>query len=248
MVEMAVDSVGMAQREFRIGKVLSRAFSIFSAHFVTFSMVSGFVWLPVAMVGFLNQGTAADQQGFVGLVTLIVALFVQPLATAIILYAAFQHMRGLPVRLGESISRGLSRFLPLLGLMLLSTLGVGLGLALFIIPGIILMVMWYVAVPVCVVERGGPVSSLGRSQELTKGHRWKLFGLYILIFLASLIGGSLLPVGAAAVAGGAGALIAQVIWQGIAQAFGSVLIVVAYHDLRVAKEGIDIERIAVVFD
>ena len=31
-------------------------------------------------------------------------------------------------------------------------------------------------------------------------------------------------------------------------AFGAVLVTVVYHDLRVAKEGIDIESLANVFD
>jgi len=37
-------------------------------------------------------------------------------------------------------------------------------------------------------------------------------------------------------------------WGGILVAFNAVLLVVTYHDLRVAKEGTDIERLAVVFD
>jgi hypothetical protein len=41
---------------------------------------------------------------------------------------------------------------------------------------------------------------------------------------------------------------ALLIWHGLTQAFGSVLIVVAYYYLRVAKEGMDIEGIAAVFD
>jgi hypothetical protein len=31
-------------------------------------------------------------------------------------------------------------------------------------------------------------------------------------------------------------------------AFGSIIVAVIYHDLRVARDGIDIERIAAVFD
>lgn len=248
MVDMAVGASGTAQRDFRIGKVISKSFSIFGAHFATFSLIAAVVWLPVAVVGFLYQGGGQMAEGIQAAVTFAIILLLQPLSTAIILYGAFQHMRGRPVRLGESVSRGLARFLPLVGLMLLTLLGVMLGALLFIIPGIILMVMWYVAVPVNVVERAGPVTSLRRSRALTKGHRWKLFGMYLLVFIVNMIVGSLLPIGAAAVGGPVGALAAQLVWQGVAGAFGSVLVVVAYYDLRVAKEGIDIERIAVVFD
>ena len=47
-------------------------------------------------------------------------------------------------------------------------LGVWVGLLLFIIPGIMLMLRWSVAVPACVLEGTGPVASLGRSAALTQ--------------------------------------------------------------------------------
>ena len=43
-------------------------------------------------------------------------------------------------------------------------------------------------------------------------------------------------------------LVGSLIWTAIGAAFSSVVIAVAYHDLRVAKEGVDIEQIAAVFD
>jgi hypothetical protein len=156
-------------------------------------------------------------------------------------------MRGRPVRLAESTSRGLARFLSLLGVMILQALGVGFGALFFLIPGFILMVMWYVAVPTTVVEQLGPIRSLGRSRQLTKGFRWKLFGLLLLTLVISLIGGSCIafvarygspPVQA----------VTQAIWSGVSGGFSSVLIAVTYYYLRVAKEGVDIDQIAAVFD
>jgi hypothetical protein len=37
-------------------------------------------------------------------------------------------------------------------------------------------------------------------------------------------------------------------WTGIWTAFAAIIAVVTHHDLGMAKEGTDIERIAVVFD
>jgi hypothetical protein len=42
--------------------------------------------------------------------------------------------------------------------------------------------------------------------------------------------------------------IVQYVFQGLVIAFKSVVGVVLYHDLRAAKEGINTERIAAVFD
>jgi hypothetical protein len=43
-------------------------------------------------------------------------------------------------------------------------------------------------------------------------------------------------------------LIGDLLWNGIWGAFYAIAAVVTYHDLRVAKEGTDIEQIAAVFD
>ena len=44
------------------------------------------------------------------------------------------------------------------------------------------------------------------------------------------------------------ALVGTLIWNGVWGAFYAIAVVVTYHDLRVAKEGINIEQIASVFD
>jgi uncharacterized membrane protein len=132
-------------------------------------------------------------------------------------------------------------------LALLETVLLMLGLILLIVPGIMLYTMWLVGVAACVVERTGPWRSLRRSQELTKGHRWKIFGLFLLLLLFSLIS-PLLQLLLNATAGATAAAIGNAIWTAFGSAFSSVVIAVTYYDLRVAKEGIDIEQIASVFD
>lgn len=245
--EARVDA--FTESEFRIGKVFSKSFSVFSQNFVTFTIIAGVVALPTLGFGLIQPGTEPRAEDFVKIFGAIaVMFFLSPLATAIILHAAFQHMRGRPVRLGESISGGLRRFLPLLGVMILFTLGVTLGLVLLLVPGIILMVMWYVAVPACVVEHTGPVRSLARSRELTKGYRWKIFALIVIVYLVTIIGNNLLEAVAMAFGGVAGYIGATIIWQGVAGGFGAVLVAVAYYYLRVAKEGVDVDQIASVFD
>jgi hypothetical protein len=206
------------------------------------------VAVPSLALGLSQAAGAPESQAIIGIVSFIVIMFLSPLAVAINLHAAFQSMRGRPVSLGESVAGGLSRFLPLVGVMILFTLGATLGFLLLIVPGVILMVMWYVAVPACVLEKTGPVRSLGRSRELTKGYRWKVFGLILLVYVLSILGNAFGALLANTAAGMWGAAIAQLIWQGIAAGFGSVLIAVVYYYLRVAKEGVDVDQIAAVFD
>jgi hypothetical protein len=44
------------------------------------------------------------------------------------------------------------------------------------------------------------------------------------------------------------AMLGNLIWNGVWGAFYAIFVVVTYHDLRVAKEGVDVHQIAAVFD
>jgi hypothetical protein len=205
-----------------------------------------------------------------------------------LLYGAFQDMRGRPVRLVDCLKVGLRRFFPLIGLAIcvgvamfayilffalaivwlatvLQSSLVILAFVLLIIPLIILYLMWFVATPACVLERLGTFGSMGRSRALTKGHRWRIFGLILVILIPALIVAGVI----ASVMAGLGisvnlrigvffdlsrtlntvaAQVVSLIWTAIWTGFYAILVAVAYHDLRVAKEGVDTEQIAAVFE
>jgi uncharacterized membrane protein len=251
MTHSAANMMGMAPREFRIGGVFGSAFNVYFRNIVSFTIVAAIVLLPVAVVlsfAIMNQDPR-DPTGFfisVGVAT-VLGMILQPISTAVILYSAFQDMRGKTASFGEAIGWALNRFLPLLGLGIVYMLGVLAGMIALIVPGYILMVMWAVAIPACVVERTGPIDSLSRSSELTKGNRWQIFAIILIFGLISGVVGNIVQ--ALGAAGGIGLLIIiMIIWQGISQSFNSVLMAVMYHDLRVSKEGGDVNRIASVFD
>jgi len=63
-----------------------------------------------------------------------------------------------------------------------------LGFILLIVPGIIAMVT-LMFTPYLVVDRNmGPIEAMKKSRDLTKGHRWKLLLLIIIIALLNLAG------------------------------------------------------------
>lgn len=72
------------------------------------------------------------------------------------------------------------RWLYLLGALILATLGTLLGLLLFIVPGIILALMWAVAPYGIADRRLGPIEALKDSARLTKGYRLRIFLLMLL--------------------------------------------------------------------
>jgi hypothetical protein len=234
--------------EFRLGVVISKSVSVFLQNIFGFTCIAGTAGLPVvALAAARMYGDPLNKWTYV-LIGMPPTLFLMALTTAIILHAAFQHMRGRPVRLVESISCGLSGSLVLLGVMLLYGLGVMLGFLVLIVPGVMLMAMWYVAVPACVVEKTSPEQSLRRSSVLTKGFRWKILVLLVLYYALHVGGGELLASTLTVSSSFWVRLAAEVGWQGFSGGFSSVLIAVSYYYLRVAKEGVDVEQIAAVFD
>jgi hypothetical protein len=56
-----------------------------------------------------------------------------------------------------------------------------------IVPGLILLTLWAVVVPVTVLERPGVFAAFGRSRELVRGNGWPVFGVIVIVFLAVLV-------------------------------------------------------------
>ncbi len=83
----------------------------------------------------------------------------------------------------ELFSLSLKRTFPFLGMSLLFMLGtLGAALAL-VIPSYILMIGWSLSYTVFVIEGKGARASLKRSWTLTKGYKWKLFGIFFVLII-----------------------------------------------------------------
>ena len=171
------------------------------------------------------------------------------LSQAMLVYAALQEMRGTRSSLRQSLQVGWQRILAVIGLAITASVLTALGFVVLIVPGVMVAVMSFVATPACVVERLDPFGSLERSARLTNGHRWKIFGLLLLVALPLAIAGAVFDEVAEAVGfGGVLATLGEVTGDAIWNAVFAALVIATYHDLRVAKEGVDTEQIAAVFE
>ncbi|HWI29647.1 MAG TPA: hypothetical protein VN668_21915 [Stellaceae bacterium] len=243
----------------RVGAVFNRAFSLLFGDFLKFFLLALLAWVPL-LVALLIVGfrfARVGPNGFPGpsgvfvtgaIVVSILTGFCVVLSQAVILYGAFERMRGKAFALGESVKRGVARVLPIFGMYILMGLAVGIGFALVIVPGLILAAMFSVALPACVVEKLGPFDSLIRSVELTKGNRWRVFGIVIVLYVANVLGQALVRFLLLAIGGPALSGIGAFLWTVLMGAYWAIAVAVIYHDLRAAREGVDIERIAAVFD
>jgi hypothetical protein len=247
MSEMSLPAITFAERGFSVGEAMSKSITMLSRN-LPYSIVTGAAALPqVLLVDHYSRHIETSSDFAMVAAGALATAVLSALGQAIILHGVFEILRGGQADVLTSFRHARGRFVPVIGLALLKSLLTGLGFLLLIFPGYMLMTAWYVATPVCVAERADPWQSLQRSADLTAGHRWKLFGIMIVLAIVGGIGGSMVGMTTFA-AGPTIGVVAKVIWHAFFGAYSAILAVVIYHDLRVAKEGVDTDQIAAVFD
>ena len=107
-----------------------------------------------------------------------------------IVHGSVADLNGYRATLMECLTTGLRVFLPVAGVVVLLTIGVVLGLIALIVPGLVLLTTWLVAIPAAVVEKTGVTNAFARSVALTRGYRWQIFGLVaIFCIVAGVVSG-----------------------------------------------------------
>ena len=66
---------------------------------------------------------------------------------------------------------------------ILAALGIGIGILLLIVPGLYLLTIWSMLVPVIVIEGRSAGEAFTRSREVVRGNGWSVFGLILITFL-----------------------------------------------------------------
>jgi hypothetical protein len=192
------------------------------------------------------------------------------IVTGALIFGVFQDLRGRRASMGDVLARGLARlpavlvvgivvgvcaFLALLPGALLFGVGVGLLGPLGMVPGLLVMLLsglvvysgLYVAVPASVVEHPGVFGAVNRSWSLTQGYKLTLSVLLVLYIAASTVLGLVLTALTGMALGVASTLI-EVAVTVLTTSVTAVFAGVAYHDIRVSKEGIGTEELAAIFD
>jgi uncharacterized membrane protein len=240
-----------------IGRVLQRGFQTMARNILVFLGASLLLaGLPALAINyFVASGMAGGEPdlavfGTTYLLLTLLTWFGTTLLQAALVRASLRDLNGRSVDLAGSLGAALRLVLPMIGLTILSTLGMVAGTMLFIVPGIILYIMWIVAVPALVEERLGVVESLGRSRQLTKGSRWAIFALILLslVFYVIVAGVSGLfsvnlplenpPLYAAMTA--AGTVVSSMVL--------AAMVASLYIELRTVKEGASADSLASIFD
>jgi hypothetical protein len=240
--------------DFSIANVFTNTFGVIgrnAALFLGLSLI--IVGAPQLLLGLLLEPQVMDPTSvftnvsavLVSVVGYILFFFLSIILQSSLIVASANDLAGKPVNFGACVSSAVAKLFPLIGLGIVIAFGVGIGFVLIVIPGVILYLMWMIAVPVMMVENQRVFASLGRSAELTKGSRLKLLGLIIVFVIFSII--IAIPIGVISLISPSLSVISSALLSTVSAAVGAAGIAAVYIELRGSKEGTSSDQLAKVF-
>lgn len=179
-------------RSVSIGRIFGRTFGVMADNpLVVFGISLVLSGIPVGIFNaFFRQDLAQGlQSGLNGTAIIeivlgfLVSMLLQWLVMGCVTRATVAYSQGERASVGDCFSVTIPRLLPIFAISVLVTLGMGLGFLLLIVPGLFLACTWAVVVPVTLAEKSGVFESFSRSATLTRGARWKILGLLLLVGL-----------------------------------------------------------------
>jgi hypothetical protein len=183
-----------------VGGVLARAGALVAARpLAVLGLTLLFGALPRVVLTQLTLGLARyGGSPFLWLSALQLLTALAVLASTVVVQGALallatREEAGEPTGFAAVAGALVARLPGLVAVAVLNALGVLIGLVLAIVPGAILWTQWAVAGPALAAERTGVAAAFGRSQALTRGARWTVFGTLLLVlvsgWLLGLFGG-----------------------------------------------------------
>jgi hypothetical protein len=203
--------------------------------------------LTIAFVVYLL--TAVIQAVFTGLLGVVGALL-----AAVISIAAGFVLQATLVKAVEDVRDGradlsfgetLQAALPALGRVALASilagLAIGIGLVLLIAPGLFLLTIWCLIVPVIVLEGAGTTAAFGRSRQLVRGFGWQVFGTLVLVFVVMLAVNLVLGIIFAALPTAATNFVSSIVSGTLVSPFLALVLTLGYFRLLAAHGGSRVE-------
>lgn len=259
-----------ALRPLSTGELLDRTFSLYRNHFMLFV---GIFALPRLLVLGLEFWQLVDQKPYARTPNILASLLwtLALMLAGMIMAAASQAATVIavselhldcPASVMESFARVKGHLLGVIVISIIVALGMGAGLLAFLVPGILLAIIWSVAVPAKVLENKGALAALSRSVDLVKGDWGRVFVIWLLV-LALTVGVPLLlgvPILIATyMSARAGlrnavlgwqiaSLVASYIAVSLVGAVGTIAFSLVYYDERVRKEAFDLQLMMATID
>lgn len=261
-------------RPLGVGEILDVAFKIYKRHagslfrlvavvVVPLQLLGAIIFLatvddPDAVTGIGEFDTGSDTELAGAIVGNVVVGLLGGLAVLLVTAACTKAVADAYLQTEpdwrESLRAARRRFGSILWLTILYMLLLIPAFLALIIPGVWLAVAWSVAFPAVMLEAVRGRKALGRSFRLVRGRWWPTFGL---VFIAYLIAGMVqffvgAIMGVILLVAVEDSLLGTVLVNAVGNSLAGVIttpfqaaaIAILYFDLRVRKEGLDIELLA----
>ncbi len=174
-----------------IGDVLSEAWSLYRRFLWQFFLTAMIVFAVLDLLSALAAAASGDG---------VAAGLFWGLIAAVISVVGYFWVQGALVELVQDVRDGRAdrtiaetytvvrpRLPALIVAGVLAAIGIGIGLLLLIVPGLFLLTIWSMLVPVIVLEGRSAGESFTRSREVVRGNGWNVFGLIFITVLLVLI-------------------------------------------------------------
>ena len=238
-------------RPLTLGELLDVSFGLYRSMFFTLLVVAVSVHLiPTLLQVYLQSSAGMYSFWPLTIAVLLLSTILNALGVAATTHVVSEAYLGRRPSAGEALRRAIPLIWRLIVISLLTWLLVGIGLFLLIVPGLILMSGLLLSPVVVVVESPpGATSAMARSWGLSRGYLGKVFGTVLVSFLLLLIPAAAVAgvLGAVGQASPSNSMIAEVlsaVLQVLVYPYVYTVITLVYYDLRVRKEGFDLELLA----
>jgi hypothetical protein len=179
-----------------IGDVLSEAWNLYKRFLWQFFLTALVVFAVLDLLSAL-AGAAAGDSIAAGILWALIAFTIGIVGYFWVQGALVELVRDVrdgraDRSIGETYATVQPRLPALIAAGILAALGIGIGLILFIVPGLFLLTIWSMLVPVIVIEGRTAGESFSRSREIVRGHGWPVFGLILITFITIGIASALI--------------------------------------------------------
>jgi hypothetical protein len=179
-----------------IGDVLSEAWALYRRFLWQFFLTALIVFGVLDLLSALAATAAGGGAGagiFWGLIALVIGVVGYFWVQGALVELVRDVRDGRQDRtIGETYTTVRPRLPALIAAGILAAIGIGIGFILLIIPGLFLLTIWSMLVPVIVIEGRSAGESFSRSREVVRGNGWSVFGLILITFITIAIASALI--------------------------------------------------------
>lgn len=257
---MATTSEDQFKAPLGVGSIVGESFSILFRNIFAV-MLLAFVpaLLSLVVSGVLNGwgyavGVADAQGGGFGILAeTIINSAIYGIITALLVQLAYDAKLDREIRIKSYVGPAVRSAVTIALLSFAVGILAGLAMIALILPGLWVYAVYAVVAPTVVIEGVG-YGGMKRSAELTKGYRWPIVGVIVLVGISTvLLSGALLfavVFVSEALFGDTLFLTIIIASLAVAVVYGLIGISVSliYARLREIKEGVSVDQIASVFD